>query len=192
MSVLIAYAGAEWSTAEIAQQIADRLMKAGVAAVVRSVNQIERIHLHQAVVLGSAVHDQEWLPEAAEFLGRFSGELPKLPLWLFSTGPANESVGVFGSKVAALVERTLLHGAAVAGTHDAIHFRDHQHFAGGFERGVWRSLGDLFLKICGGSSDDHRDWRDVNAWAADIARELQRIDHIKERRRLHLSVRGRP
>jgi menaquinone-dependent protoporphyrinogen oxidase len=192
MSVLIAYVGVEWSTAEIAQQIADRLLKAGVAAVVRSVNQIERIDSHQAVVLGSAIQDQEWLPEAAEFLGRFSGELPKLPLWLFSTGSVNESGGLLGSKAAALLERTLPHGAAVAGTRDAIQVRDHRHFAGGFERGVWSSLGDLFLKICGGSPNGDRDWCDVNAWAADIARELQRIDRVKERRRLHLSVRGRP
>ncbi len=192
MSVLVAYASAHSSTAVIAQQIADRLMKSGFTALVRPVDQIQSIALHQTVVLGSEVQQQECLPEATEFLRRFSGQLSKLPVWLFSTGPVSEPNDIFGLKVRALVDPAGYESPAVADAPDAIQVRDHRHFADVFQRGRWSLLADLFLKVCGGSPADRRDWRNVNAWAADIARELHRIDHVKERRRLHLSVRGRP
>ena len=192
MTVLVAYASAHGSTAGIALQIADRLLKSGFAAVARPVAQITDLQPYQAVVLGSAIHDQAWLPEAAEFLSRHQHELAKLPVWLFSACSVGESNSFFGPKVTALIRRARHECSAVAAARDTIHFRNHRYFTGAFERGGWSLLGDLFLKVCGGSPGDHRDWRDINEWAAGIARELQGIDRVKERRRLHLSVRGRP
>ncbi|HEY0468246.1 MAG TPA: flavodoxin domain-containing protein [Polyangiaceae bacterium] len=192
MTVLVAYASVHASTAEIARQIADRLLKSGLAAVARSVNQVESLQPYQAVVLGSAVHNQAWLPEAASFLTRFETELAKRPVWLFSACSVGETSSFFGPKLTGLIRRTRPELARVAGARDTIHFRDHHYFAGAFERGGWSVFGDLFLRVCGGSPGDHRDWHDVNDWAGRIARELQGVDHVKERRRLHLSVRGRP
>jgi menaquinone-dependent protoporphyrinogen oxidase len=164
-SVLVAYADGH-STAEIAEQIADRLMKSGLAAVVRPASQIDNLQAHRAVVLGSAVHDHGWPPEAAEFLHRFAEELARLPLWLFSTGSDKGHNALVGLK--------------------------RRHFTGVFERGGWPLLGDLFSRVCGGPASDRRDWREVNEWSAGIAREMQTLDRSKERRRLHLSVRGKP
>lgn len=192
MSVLVTYASSQSSTAEIADQIADRLLKSGVATVVRPVNQVASLQLHRAVILGSTLHDREWLPEATEFLRRFSGELAKLPIWLFSTGSLNQPNQPFGRKIAAVVDRSRHQSAGVSSARDATNVRGHRHFAGVFEQGGWSVLADLFSKVCGGSRADRRDWRNVNEWAAGIARELQSSDRIKERRRLHLSVRGRP
>ncbi|MEI9941875.1 MAG: flavodoxin domain-containing protein [Pseudomonadota bacterium] len=191
MSVLIAHLNARSPSAEIAEQIADRLLKAGFTAVVRPIDQIESIQLYQALVFGGAVHDQQWLPEAAGFLRRFSDELARLPVWLFSTCSDSETSAV-EPQIATLVQRTCHERAAAIGSREHSGFRDHRHFDGAFARGGWSQLGDLFLKICGGSPNDRRDWHDVNEWAAAIARELQAIDHVRERRRLHLSVRGKP
>lgn len=192
MTVLVAYASAHASTAGIAQQIADRLLKSGFAAVARPVTQINDLQPYQAVVLGSAIHNQAWLPEAADFLSKHAGELVKLPVWLFSACSVGETSSFFGPHVTAQIRRKRHECAAVADARAAIHFRDHRHFAGAFARGNWSLLGDLFLKICGASPGDHRDWHDINEWADGIARELQGIDRVRERRRLHLSVRGRP
>lgn len=189
MSVLIGYTSATWSSVEIAQQLADRLMKAGVAAVVRPIDSIESLRPYQAIVLGSALDDQDWLPGAAEFLRKFSEDLARLPLWLFSAGSVKELGSPFDSRIAAL----LGHPCAPAGkAQDRVQFRGHRHFAGTFERSAWSLLSDLFLKICGGTPDDRRDWHAINEWASEIAREVQALDHLRERRRLHLSVRGRP
>lgn len=190
MSVLIVHATARQSSVEIAQQIADRLVKSGFAVSVRPVQKVESIQSGQPVVLGSDLYEQEWLPDAFEFLRRFSVELARSPVWLFSAGPKGERS--LDPKVLSLVHHDSNRRAAVAAECDTIRARDHRLFSGEFERGAWSMLGDLFSKICGGSPADHRDWRDINAWASDIARELQRLDHLKERRRLHLSVRGRP
>ena len=187
MSVLIAHTIARQSSVEIAQQIADRLVKSGFAVSVRPVQKVESIQAGQPVVLGNAFYEQEWLPDAFEFIRKFSVELARSPVWLFSDGPKG---GSFASpKVVSLVPHDTNRRAGVAGDTIA---RDHRYFSGEFERGTWSLLGDLFSKVCGGAPADRRDWREINAWAAEIAGELQRVDHLKERRRLHLSVRGRP
>jgi len=178
VTVLVAYESAHASAAGIAQQIADRLLKSGLSAVARPVDQIESLRPFRAVVLGSAVHEQKWPCAAAAFLNEFEAELANVPVWLFSTCPAAETAGNSEPKVSALSH--------------AIQIRNHRHFEGEFERGSWCSLADLFFKMCGGPSADQRAWRDVNDWTAGIARELQSLDHARERRRLHLSVRGKP
>jgi len=173
--------------------MADRLLKSGLAAVARPVAQISSLQPYQAVVLGSAIHEQAWLPEAADFLSRHQDELAKLPVWLFSACSSSDRSSAFEPNGRAMMIARAGHEcSAVADARKSIHFRDHRHFSGAFERGSWSLLGDLFLKVCGGSAADHRDWRDINEWAAGIARKLQCIDRVKERRRLHLSVRGRP
>ncbi|HEY3254976.1 MAG TPA: flavodoxin domain-containing protein, partial [Polyangiaceae bacterium] len=179
-------------SAEIARQIADRLLKSGLAAVVRPVAPIDSVERYRAVILGSAGHDRQWRPELAQFLRRFSDELSHVPVWLFSTGSSNETRDHFDPRVSESVPGAGPESALVARARDVIVFRNHRRFAGEFQRSGWSLLGDLFLKVCGGSNPDDRDWRDINEWADRIARELQAIDHVRERRRLHLSVRGRP
>ncbi len=186
MTVLVAYASAHSSASRIAQQIADRLLKSGFAAAARPVGDIVSLQPYRAVVLGSHVRQQVWLPEAAEFLHRFVGQFAKLPVWLFSSGSSDET------SPKGAIRRTGHESQALTGAPAAIRFRDQRHFAGAFERAGSNPFFDLFSKVCGGSPADKRDWREINEWAASIARELQGIDHVKERRRLHLSVRGKP
>jgi len=168
MSVLVAYIGASTSTVEVARQVADRLVKAGFPAVVRPLEQVQSLRPYQAVVLGSDVREQSFPPELSQLSSSFYDALAALPAWLFSTGNSGVSVPA------------------------ALRIREYRHFAGSFPRDRTSALGELFLKVCGAASSDYRDWREINDWAGNIARELQHIDHIKERRRLHLSVRGRP
>jgi len=192
LTVLVAYASAHASTAEIAQQIADRLIKSGFGGTVRPVDQVDSLQPYRAVVIGSAVQHQAWLPEAAEFLSKFSGELATVPVWLFSSHSIDESHRSFGTRMAARIRRSRPECAAVAHARESIQIRDHRHFTGEFSRGGWALLGDLFAKVCGGLPGDPRDFREINEWAGGIARELQATDRKRERRRLHMSVRGRP
>ena len=189
MSVLVSYASAHSSTVEIAQQIADRLLKAGVAAVVRPVASITSIHQYRAVVLGSTLVGHEWLTDATTFLQAFADELQRVPVWLFSSAEVAEGDSP-GSPPHVLVP--LQDSAAVAHGRRLIRIRDHRQFASTCGRPSWSELRDLFLKICGGSVEARADLREINDWVHGIARELQAIDHARERRRLHLSVRGRP
>ena len=191
LTVLVAYANTHASTAEIAQQIADRLRKSGFRGALRPVDRIDSLQPYRAVVIGSALHNQDWLPDAAEFLSKFAGELSTRPVWLFSSCPSDDTSSSLGTTEAAPIASERPESAAVVHARKAIRIRDHRQFVGDFERGGWESLGDLFSKVCGGLPADPRDFRDINEWASGIARELQAIDGKRERRRLHMSVRGR-
>lgn len=50
--------------------------------------------------------------------------------------------------------------------------RDHRSFAGAVEREHWDLAGHLFLRACGGTYGDHRDWIDIDAWADSIVQVL--------------------
>jgi menaquinone-dependent protoporphyrinogen oxidase len=191
MSVLIAYASLNSAAAEIAEQIADRLLKAGFASVLRPADQVENLQQHQLIVLGSTVQGHDWQPEAADFLLRFSDELAKLPVWLFSCS-ASQHIGSVGWRTAAPVDSAPHESAAVARARDAVQFRDHCHFSSAFSQPRPSEMEKLFWQICNRAPSDCCDTRLVNAWAARIARELHALDHDRERRRLHLSVRGKP
>ncbi|HET7545523.1 MAG TPA: flavodoxin domain-containing protein [Polyangiaceae bacterium] len=189
MNVLVAYAGLP-ASAEIAQQIADRLRKSGHTAAVRPIEQVARLEPYQAVVLGSTLRDEAWPPEACEFSSKFASSLAKVPLWLFTACTLAETEHDSDS---GLTRRPLGERATLGNAGTVSQFREHRTFFWGpLARGRRGALFELLLQVCGGSAEDPREYRDVNDWTAKIARELHTIDNVRERRRLHLSVRGRP
>ena len=192
MTILVAFASAHWSTKGIAEEIADRLAKGGFRASVRPVSEVDSVAAYEAVVLGSAIHNQEWLAPAAEFLERHTHDLAQKPVWLFSVSSVGETSSFFSPRVSGLVRRHRPDAKAITRARDAIHPRDHHHFAGAVQRGQWGRMGDLLLKLCGGSNGDHRDWHDVDEWSARILRELEAQDRARERRRLRLVPKARP
>ena len=66
MQILVGYTSSHGSTAEIAHRIAGALQRADWAVEVLAVREIADPGAYDAVVLGSAIHNQEWLPEATE------------------------------------------------------------------------------------------------------------------------------
>lgn len=52
-----------------------------------------------AAVLGSAIHNQVWLPEAATFVMSHVRELAIRPVWLFSVGSVGDTSSFFGPRV---------------------------------------------------------------------------------------------
>ena len=55
------------STAEMAQHMASRLAAAVDAVECRSVEEVESVSGYEAVIVGSAIHNQAWLSPAAAF-----------------------------------------------------------------------------------------------------------------------------
>lgn len=186
MTVLVGYASARSSTTGIAEEIGDQLLKAGVRSLVRPIRDVRHLAFYDAVILGSAVHNGGWLPEASAFLARNANELSSLPLWLFSVSSVGETSSFFGPRVTRLIRRTRKDALAVADARKWPEFRGHRDFAGAIERGQWGRVGDLFLKVCGGVPGDHRDWQAVDEWARSIASQVLAMDWAKERTRLRL------
>ena len=173
MKVLVGYATAHRSTEGIANRIGDRLMRAGIASDVRRMPENDSLETYDAVVLGSAVHNQAWLSEAAAFVNAQASALARRPVWLFSVGSVGETSSFLGQRTTRFIRRRRKDTTQLAGFRKAIHPRDHRYFAGAIERSHWNVLGDLFLRAFGGSYGDHRDWGDIDAWADEIARQLK-------------------
>ena len=86
VKVLIGHASAHGSTVEIAQRIAGVLEQEGLAVDVLPISQLGGLEGYDAAVLGSAIHQQAWLPEAMAFIQGHANELVARPVWLFSVG----------------------------------------------------------------------------------------------------------
>lgn len=173
MRVLVGYASAHGSTQGIAEEIGRRLSRAGLDTEVLPVAAINALGGYDAVVLGSAIHNMAWLPEAAAFVRDHEDDLARRSVWLFSVSSIGDTSGFVLPVVAWLLRRVRGELSDVAGFRRAIAPRGHRNFAGAIDRSHWNLAGDLFLRACGGRYGDHRDWNDIDTWADGIARDLR-------------------
>lgn len=167
MAVLVAYASALGSTREIAQHLASRLAAALGDVECRSVDEVEAVSGYEAVVIGSAVHNQAWLPAASQFVTRHAPELEKRPVWAFSVGMADALPKPFRRRGAALQQERLAGALA-----KQIPLRGHRLFSGVFTSAQMPALFRHLFRFAGGRFGDLRDWEAVNAWTDQIAAQL--------------------
>ncbi|MEO3782252.1 flavodoxin domain-containing protein [Actinocorallia sp. B10E7] len=166
MTVLVSYATQHGSTKEIAERVGERLRAAGVAAEVRAMTEVRDLQPYDAFVLGSAVHDQAWLPEASDFLGRHHAVLVERPVWLFSVGMPAALRGPW-KKFATKEEAALS-----AELRKSLQPRGHRLFSGVFRAEHIPRPGRLLFRVVGGRYGDYRDWAEIEAWADEVARRL--------------------
>lgn len=108
MNILIAYASARGSTREIAERIAARLGVQRHQCEVLPLDRVSDVKRYQAAIIGSAIHDQAWLPEAIRFVSDNSAALVDRPVWL-SIHPRGDELfsGVFRSEQLPPVKRLI-------------------------------------------------------------------------------------
>jgi menaquinone-dependent protoporphyrinogen oxidase len=159
--VLVACASKMGSTAEIADALAERLTAAGLDVDRRAVDGIRDVDAYQAVVLGSAVYLGRWRHEAVAFLRRFARDLARRPVWLFQSGPLDESTER---------EDIPLPGR-VAPHADAIGVRGFVTFGGRIDAEHPAGFAAKRM-VDAGLGKDFRDFDRVRAWADAIATEL--------------------
>jgi menaquinone-dependent protoporphyrinogen oxidase len=181
VKAVVGYATVHGSTKGIATEVAERLTSAGVQADVKSLEELDSLDGYDAAVLGSAVHNQAWLPGATAFVRAHRAELGARPVWLFSVSSVGDTSSFFGDRVAALMRRIRHEPKNIAGIRTEIRPRGHRNFAGAVERSHWDRAGHVFLKAFGGSYGDHRDRQDIDAWADDIARHLLTLESTATR-----------
>jgi len=170
--VLIGYASAYGSTKGVATRIGERLRAEGVAVDVRPFDEIDSVDTYDAAILGSAIHNQKWLPVADDFMRKHTTALATRPVWLFSVCSIGETTSFFNERVSRLMRRRRKEPPIISEVRPRIHPRDHRYFAGAIERTHWTVAGNLFLRLFGGTFGDHRDWDDIERWTAEIARWL--------------------
>lgn len=172
MVVLVGYASAHGATQGIAERIAARLAEQGHRAEVLPLNQVDDITGFDALVLGSAIHNQLWLPEATDFVRRNLEALARRPVWLFSVGMLGDRGSTFAPALARLLRVLRKDRKETAEFRDVLRPRDHRAFVGAIERDQLSLVGHLNFKVMGGRYGDHRNWQEIDAWADGIARDL--------------------
>lgn len=168
MRVLIAYASVHGSTEGVAERIAARLREQGFSVDCAPSRDVPAVAGYDAVVVGSAIIDQAWLPEAARFLSTHADELVRRPVWLYS-------VGMPGALPRSVRRMAMREGPrVVAGFVPTIRPRDTRIFTGVVSMRRFPLVVRVLLRLTGVRDGDYRRWPDIDAWATGISDCLHR------------------
>lgn len=165
IDVLVVFASRHGATRGVAERICARLREAGLQVDLQGVDDAAELPAGCAVVLGSPVYDQSWLPEADEFVRRHVHELAERDLWLFS-------VGAFGDRRRGIGRLMIREPRGIDEVCEALLPRAYRVFAGVIRREQWPLASRMLYRLFGGRLGDNRDWDDIDAWAGGIARSV--------------------
>ena len=91
MRVLIAFGSKRGGTAGLADMNGDALRAAGCETVVSPATGIYDLTEFDAVIVASALYANRWHRDARRFVQRNTAALCRLPVWLVSSGPLDDS-----------------------------------------------------------------------------------------------------
>ncbi len=82
-TILVTYASRAGSTAGVAAAIGKTLAEGGAQVEVRPMQEVTDLTPYRAVVAGSAIRGQKWLPEAMQFMRQHRAVLAQKPFAAF-------------------------------------------------------------------------------------------------------------
>lgn len=159
MKVLIAYGSKRGGTAGLADMIAGELGAAGLDVDVRPAREVHDLDGADAVVLAGALYALRWHRDARRFARRHAAALRRLPVWLVSSGPLDDSA----------TKRDIPPVKQVATVLARVGARGHVTFGGRLTPDAKGFPASTMARTRAG------DWRDpahVHAWVASILAEL--------------------
>jgi len=166
MTVLVAAASKHGATQEIAGRIGATLAEHGVGVEVRELGDVDDLRRYDAFVVGSGIYLGNWLKEARRFVDAHAAELAQHPTWLFASGsivgdpPRGDDPNALR---AGLAEKLVAKTGA----------REHKLFAGRVDMSRLGMLEKAAVRGAHATEGDHRDWRQIDDWAAGVARCLE-------------------
>ena len=161
--ILVAYATRFGSTHEVAEAIAAALRQAGAEVDIRPMQQIKGLDNYDAVVLGAAIYNTRWHPDAHQFLSQYQESLSRRPVAIFALGPLSTS--------------------------DAAKLRSRRQLNKELEKYPWLKpvamemfVGKIdpaklsFFDRLGTAASDNREWAAIRTWANALPAQLQRAE----------------
>lgn len=158
--VLVAYATKNGGTAGIADMIAAELTAAGIAVDVQPAAQVSSIDDYAAVVLGGALYTGRWHRDARRFARRYATALRNRPVWVFSSGPLDDSADTREIPAVAQAARAV----------EQLNARQHITFGGRLADDAKGFVARAMVR--NGRAGDHRNPDRVGAWSRSIAATL--------------------
>jgi len=173
MKILVAYATAHGSTAEVAQFIGRVFSTYNADVTVANVIDIQSVEGYDAYVLGSAIHAGLWLQDMCLFMDRFEEALKSKPSYFWvSCIRALEDDGrkhalkyYFDNKL--LESFDLRKQAVFTGKLNVNAITRHEQ---------WFLVANYDGKLTTGNiNHDYRDWKAIAAWANGVANDLELV-----------------
>lgn len=165
-NILVTYATRAGSTTGVAEAIGKVFTEAGATVDVLPMHDVQDISTYDAVIAGSAINGNQWLPEALRFMEIHRADLSKKPFAAFmvcitlsmkDADKYRESIKDWMAPVRALVPPV-----------------SEGYFAGALDfnklaknRETFMLRIPVFMRIW--KEGDHREWDKVQAWAREVA-----------------------
>jgi menaquinone-dependent protoporphyrinogen oxidase len=159
MRVLVTWGSKRGGTEGIARIIGERLIEAGHEVVFLPVKAALREGSVEAAIIGGALYANQWHRDARRFVWRRRAALRKVPVWLFSSGPLDESAD----------RGTLPPTRQVLALAELVGAQAHVTFGGRLAFDARGFPANAMAKTHAG------DWRNperIRAWATEVARVL--------------------
>ena len=168
--ILVAYASRCGSTGGVADAIGRVLYEKGASVDVVRVGNVSDLTSYGAVVVGSAIHSDEWLSEASDFVIQNREVLSRVPVAYFLTcltlvHPTEENrrtaLGFLDPLSRKAPEVTPVDIGLFAGVldYDKLSF-------------MVRMVMKIKMKDKGVNEGDYRDWSSIQSWAQSVAPRL--------------------
>ena len=159
MRVLVAYGSKMGGTKGLAEMVGTELEANGFKVDVMPARAVADLRPYGAVIVGGALYSLRWHKDARRFIGKHRGALQTKPVWVFSSGPLDDSAAKKEIPPVRFVKNALLQ----------IHARGHVTFGG-------RMPADAKGFPAGSMAKDNAgDWRNpdhVRMWAKQVAEDL--------------------
>lgn len=168
--ILVAYASQFGSTGGVAEAIAEVLRGGGATVEAKQIENVKDLNAYDAVIIGSAIQYDRWMPEAAEFVTVNQDILSKLPVAFFftcltlsrQTEKSRRQAMAYADKISTSFSRVKpLDVGRFAG---ALNYSKMSFFS--------RSLAKILMTILRVPEGDYRDWHAIRSWAKDIGSKL--------------------
>jgi menaquinone-dependent protoporphyrinogen oxidase len=161
MRVLVSYGSKRGGTAGLAAMIGHAFENAGVMADVAPARTVRSLDGYDAVIVGGALYMSRWHRDARRFVRRHAARLSERPVWLFSSGPLDDS------SASTEIEPV----AQVSSAMRLCHARGHMTFGGRLSP---QARGFPASAMATKQAGDWRDEAQVNRWVDDLAGQLGR------------------
>lgn len=91
MRVLVTHGSKMGGTEGLAEMVGDELEEQGFEVDVRPAREVDDVEPYGAVIVGGALYSFRWHKDARRFVKRHRAALKNRPVWLFSSGPLDDS-----------------------------------------------------------------------------------------------------
>jgi menaquinone-dependent protoporphyrinogen oxidase len=169
MRVQVIYGSRLGATRGIAERIGARLREDRLDVTVQAASGAMPFTDADAFVIGSGIYAGRWVKEAADYVRQHRAILVRRPVWLFSSGPVGDLA----------MRHEPVEPKEVGALRAMVNPRGHRIFPGALDRGTLdgSTLGfaERLVARTMVPEGDYRDWKAIDDWAADIAREMARV-----------------